>query len=74
MFSNNVDGSLDIVKIKTAGSSYTVSGGATSGTITVQWLIRGDGTGGVASVTLTSGAITINDYYNKRIRIYIWLY
>ncbi len=29
-----VDGALDIVKIKTAGSSYTVSGGATSGTIT----------------------------------------
>ena len=30
-----VDGALDIVKIKTAGSSYTVSGGGTSGTITV---------------------------------------
>ena len=25
------DGALDIVKIKTAGSSYTVSGGGTSG-------------------------------------------
>ena len=36
-----VDGSLDIVKIKTAGSSYTVSGGATSGTITAV-PIRGD--------------------------------
>ena len=43
-----VDGALDIVKIKTAGSSYTVSGGGTSGTITAV-PIRGDGTGGLFS-------------------------
>ena len=53
-----VDGALDIVKIKTAGSSYTVSGGGTSGTITAV-PIRGDGSSGVCSVTLTSGAITV---------------
>ena len=52
-----VDGALDIVKIKTAGSSYTVSGGGTSGTITAV-PIRGDGTGGICSVTITSGAVT----------------
>jgi len=52
-----IPGALDVIKIKTAGSGYTVSGGATSGTITAV-PIRGDGTGGVCSITLTSGAIT----------------
>ena len=52
-----VNGALDIVRIKTAGSGYTVSGGGTSGTIT-GIPIRGDGSLGVCSVTLTSGAIT----------------
>ena len=51
------DGGIDIVKIKTAGSGYTVSGGGTSGTITGV-PIRGDGSSGICSVTLTSGAIT----------------
>src|SRR6056300_840002 len=45
-----VDGALDVVKVKTGGSSYTVSGGGTSGTITAV-PIRGDGSGGVCSVT-----------------------
>ena len=49
--SNAVDGSIDIVKIKTAGS------GGTDGTHT-NIPIRGDGTGGVVSVTVTSGAVT----------------
>ena len=52
-----VNGALDIVTIKEGGSGYTISGGATSGTITGV-PIRGDGSSGVASITLTSGAIT----------------
>ena len=52
-----VNGALDIVKVKTAGSAYSVTGGATTGTITAV-PIRGDGSSGVCSVTLTSGAIT----------------
>jgi len=52
-----VDGALDIVKVKTAGSSYDVSGGATTGTITAV-PIRGDGSSGVCSVTLASGAVS----------------
>ena len=46
-----VDGSIDIVKIKAAGS------GGTNGTHT-GIAIRGDGTGGVASVTVAGGAVT----------------
>jgi hypothetical protein len=46
-----VDGAINIVKIKTAGS------GGTDGTHT-GIAIRGDGTGGVCSVTVTSGAVT----------------
>ena len=57
MASAAVDGALDIIKNKTAGSSYTVSGGGTSGTITAI-PIRGDGSGGICSVTLSSGAIS----------------
>ena len=52
-----VDGALEIVKVKTAGSSYDVSGGATTGTITAV-PIRGDGSGGVCSVVLASGAVS----------------
>ena len=46
-----VDGAVNIVKIKTAGS------GGTDGTHT-GIAIRGDGSGGVCSVTVTSGAVT----------------
>ena len=49
--SNAVDGAIDVVKIKTAGS------GGTDGTHT-NIDIKGDGTGGKVSVTVTSGAIT----------------
>jgi len=49
-----VNGGIDIVKIKSAGSGYTTSAGSTISAIP----IRGDGSGGVASVTLTGGAIT----------------
>jgi len=43
--------------IVAGGSNYTVSGGGTSGTISAI-PIRGDGSSGVASVTVASGAIT----------------
>ena len=46
-----VDGAINIVKIKTAGS------GGSDGTHT-NIDIRGDGTGGKVSVTVTSGAVT----------------
>ena len=46
-----VDGAINICKIKTAGS------GGTDGTRT-GIAIRGDGTGGIVSVTVTSGAVT----------------
>ena len=46
-----VDGAVNVIKIKTAGS------GGTDGTHTGV-AIRGDGTGGVCSVTVTSGAVT----------------
>ena len=46
-----VDGAVNVVKIKTAGS------GGTDGTHT-GIAIRGDGSGGVCSVTVTSGAVT----------------
>ena len=49
--SNAVDGAIDIIKIKTAGS------GGTDGTHT-NIDIRGDGSGGKVSVTVTSGAVT----------------
>ena len=48
---NAVDGSIDIVSIKTPGS------GGADGTHT-GIAIKGDGTGGVVSVTVTSGAVT----------------
>src|SRR6056300_1709976 len=46
-----VDGAVNVIKIKTAGS------GGTDGTHTGV-AIRGDGSGGVCSVTVTSGAVT----------------
>ena len=46
-----VDGAIDIIKIKTAGS------GGTNGTHT-GIAIRGDGTGGVCSVTVAGGVVT----------------
>jgi hypothetical protein len=46
-----VDGAVNVVKIKTAGS------GGTNGTHTGV-AIRGDGSGGVASVTVAGGAVT----------------
>ena len=49
-----VDGALDTILIASAGSSFTTSSGSTISNIP----IRGDGTGGVASVTIGSGAIT----------------
>ena len=52
-----VNGALEIVKVKTAGSSYDVSGGGTTGTITAV-PIRGDGSSGVCSVVLASGAVS----------------
>ena len=52
-----VDGALDTILVAAGGSSYDVSGGGSSGTITAV-PIRGDGASGVASVTITSGAIT----------------
>ena len=49
--SASIDGAIEVIKIKTAGS------GGTDGTHTGV-AIRGDGTGGVCSVTVTSGVIT----------------
>ena len=49
--SASVDGAINIVKIKTAGS-----GGADGTHTNID--IRGDGTGGKVSVTVTSGAVT----------------
>src|SRR6056300_587001 len=46
-----VDGALDIIKIKSAGS------GGTNGTFT-GIAIRGDGSGGVCSVTVSGGSVT----------------
>ena len=46
-----VDGSIDVIKIKSAGS------GGANGTHT-NIPIRGDGTGGVCSVTVSGGAVT----------------
>ena len=49
-----VDGALDTILIVAAGSSYSTTSGATISAIP----IRGDGSGGVASVVISSGAIT----------------
>jgi hypothetical protein len=48
-----VDGALDTALIVAGGSSYSVTGSTISAIP-----IRGDGSGGVASVTITSGAVS----------------
>ena len=49
-----VDGALDTALIVAGGSSYTTSSGSTISAIP----IRGDGSSGVASVTISSGAVS----------------
>ena len=49
-----VDGALDTILVVSGGSSFNTSSGSTISAIP----IRGDGTGGIASVTISSGAIT----------------
>ena len=49
-----VDGALDTILVVAGGSSYSLSSGSTISAIP----IRGDGSGGVASVTIASGAIS----------------
>jgi hypothetical protein len=49
-----VDGALDTILVVAGGSSYNTSSGSTISAIP----IRGDGSSGVASVTISSGAIT----------------
>jgi hypothetical protein len=49
-----VDGALDTILIVAAGSSYSTTSGATISAIP----IRGDGSGGIASVVISSGTIT----------------
>ena len=49
-----VNGALDTILIAAAGSNFTLSSGSTISAIP----IRGDGSGGVASVTIASGSIT----------------
>lgn len=51
VINNAVDGAIDVIKIKTAGSS------GTDGTFT-NIPIRGDGTGAAATVTVSSGSVT----------------
>ena len=48
-----VDGALDTALVVAGGSSYTTSSGSTISAIP----IRGDGSSGVASVTISSGAV-----------------
>ena len=49
-----VDGALDTILVVAGGSSFSTSSGSTISAIP----IRGDGSNGVASVTISSGAIT----------------
>ena len=49
-----VDGALDTILVVAGGSSYNTSSGSTISAIP----IRGDGSSGVASVTISSGAIS----------------
>ena len=49
-----VDGALDTILVTAGGSGFNTSSGSTISAIP----IRGDGSGGVASVTITAGAIT----------------
>ena len=48
-----VDGALDTIEVVAGGSSYSLSSGATISAIP----IRGDGSSGICSVTISSGAI-----------------
>ena len=48
-----VDGALDTIEVVAAGSSYSLSSGSTITAIP----IRGDGSSGICSVTISSGAI-----------------
>ena len=48
-----VDGALDTILVVAGGSSFTTSSGSTISAIP----IRGDGTGGIASVTISFGAV-----------------
>ena len=48
-----VDGALDTILVVSGGSSFNTSSGSTISAIP----IRGDGTGGIASVTISSGAV-----------------
>ena len=49
-----VDGALDTILVTAGGSGFNTSSGSTISNIP----IRGDGSGGVASVTITAGAIS----------------
>ena len=49
-----VDGALDTILVTAGGSGFNTSSGSTISAIP----IRGDGTGGIASVTITAGAIS----------------
>jgi len=49
-----VDGAINIVKIKSAGTGFTTTSGSTISAIP----IRGDGSSGTVTVTLTGGAIS----------------
>ena len=49
-----VDGALDTILVTAGGSGFNTSSGSTISAIP----IRGDGSGGVASVTITAGAIS----------------
>tara|TARA_A100000164_G_C21928403_1_gene784289 strand:+ start:553 stop:2013 length:1461 start_codon:yes stop_codon:yes gene_type:complete len=49
-----VNGALDTILVVAGGSGYTLSSGSTISAIP----IRGDGSGGIASVTITGGAIS----------------
>ena len=60
-----VDGAINVCKIKTAGS------GGTDGTHT-GIAIRGDGSSGEVSVTVTSGAVTAVTVTTARNRLYFW--
>ena len=49
-----VDGALDTIEVVAGGSSFNTSSGSTISAIP----IRGDGSGGIASVTISSGSIS----------------
>ena len=52
-----VDGKIDTIIIKNRGTGFIVAGGSDSATI-ANVPILGDGTGGLASVTINGGAVT----------------